>query len=443
MTTVPQIPMTTVPRIPLFPYFCIFIDQSVTDSQQSVDMRSMYTTADDCFLTFRTRDLLRNHLLVHHLVLDTNITAVNKFIDSHLEYQDQLIVCMSENSRIPGRNQTLYDGCPLCDRIIIVFSGIVQGFYRRNINSDWFANNVVHINRHIKYFPYECLDCKKITENHKEMTVCEKEIYSKMKQHIVEQHLRTARLTESELYTEVDKRVLKLEINTLDDLVSDEELGNRQNNNSVVFYYCLFCYKKYVTKKRAIDHYIKHMMPYLVCTVCAIKFKTFDDYRHHNSDHLGFNEYILNDYTIKRKWINKFINYINSYDIKMTTCALFQHNCLVCQFVVNVLEFPANGQPSTATTISGDILYSHIHNHLQYLPFECIDCDLNYNNKTEFCLDSIAEDHIRQTHNPIITDSQTMLKRYLRSNNCIEKFDQIIDKSVKQYKQTNEYMDYN
>ncbi|XP_054153733.1 uncharacterized protein LOC128952369 [Oppia nitens] len=215
-------------NIPDTPYFCILIDNSRPATPNCVPM---YTRTNDCFLTFRTRDLLRDHLLNDHLtnsVADKD--AVDKFMVWHLEYQDQLIKTMSESIKtIPDRSKTNYEGCPACDRIMSVFDirnepNAKHQLIVRNIDKDYPENNVNHINPHIKYYPFECRKCEEEIKNSGKTSdneyreVVKTAVKAKVKKHIIDKHLRTLKLERHELEVEVERWTQQFKVEELDKL---------------------------------------------------------------------------------------------------------------------------------------------------------------------------------------------------------------------------------
>ncbi|XP_054153576.1 zinc finger protein 43-like [Oppia nitens] len=485
-------------NIPDTPYFCILIDNS---RPATPDCVPMYTRTNDCFLTFRTLDLLRDHLLNDHLtnsVADKD--AVDKFMVRHLEYQDQLIKTMSESIKtIPDMSKTIYEGCPACDRIMSVFNirdepNAKHELVIRNIDKDYPESNVNHINPHIKYYPFECRKCEEEIKNSDKTSdneyrkVVKTAVKAKMKQHIIDKHLRTSKLERHDLEVEVERWTLQFKVEELDKLLrkptekwmnekektvdtlnnyqikpiadlllksltvsiepsvshsecqviaeesSEEEVNNEEFDalaDKSQVYPCLFCLKKYKTRNNAFDHYMRHLTTYLECEKCNLKFKTIGDFRHHNRDHNDINN-LKNflEYKASRKWVNRFSEYMKNPELKTRTCSLF---CPVCQFVSNVYNIEAFNKLSIGETIE-----SHIYHHLQYYPYECIDCSYD-DIDTEFVMDDSARQHLKDKHN--ISDYKTceLSIYFMKHNNSIKKFDELIPEIVDiTHKLTNE-----
>ena len=143
-----------------------------------------------------------------------------------------------------------------------------------------------------------------------------------------------------------------------------------------------------------------------------------------------------------RKWIEKFLDYLKN-DRQTVLAMTYNVNniyCVVCFMVSKVYNFESKTVLPKSVTIE-----SHIHNHLNYFPFECIDC--NYEDiKTEFYLDSKAKKHLYEKHG--IKNAEAMTQRELSSyfvnqSSSIIKINEMIQQSVEITQQINNFFSMN
>ncbi|CAG2111071.1 unnamed protein product [Medioppia subpectinata] len=236
-----------------------------------------------------------------------------------------------------------------------------------------------------------------------------------------------------------------------DEIISDDEVEISSDEEAFGFefdslkaktYGCVFCCKRYSDYNKAFDHYLRHCFVYLECAKCHLKLKNITDFRSHNALHKDQQNLLkLNEFKGVRKWIERFLRY-QSDDRKSLidmSCDVNRVYCPVCLFVSAVFDIQSTKQLANCETIE-----SHIHNHLQYFPYECIDC--NYEDiKTEFCLDAKAKRHLMDKHGVQSVDdiSAKELGTYFNSVSIIPKLDEMIAQTVEITNRINDFWTVN
>jgi hypothetical protein len=211
----------------------------------------------------------------------------------------------------------------------------------------------------------------------------------------------------------IDEEILKPAIVSID--------GKKQ------IFGCIFCHKKIEEYGLAFIHYLLHFNLFIGCEKCDLKFTSVDKFRSHNSLHNENSNLLnLNKFKVIRKWIEKFLNFMinDRKELIELTRDVTRVRCPVCLMVSNVYQINGKNDLQNDETIE-----SHIHKHLKYFPYECIDCSYD-DIKTEFCLDSNARNHLIDKHE--ISNANNLTKKELDSYfdnkmSSITKFDDIFE----------------
>ena len=156
-------------------------------------------------LCFVVKTGLERHLREKHFsdIYSDETFAIEIWIKRHIRYQEKVNKCMVQNIKtIPDRNKTIYKGCPMCDNIIKVFNiksdpkdCETHELLIKDINVDYFGDNINHINHHLSYYPYECLLCKDDVGRAQQIGEAGKDVVktvvkAMMRRHIIDRHLK-------------------------------------------------------------------------------------------------------------------------------------------------------------------------------------------------------------------------------------------------------------
>ncbi len=190
---------------------------------------------------------------------------------------------------------------------------------------------------------------------------------------------------------------------------------------------CIFCHEKFQEYSPAFIHYLLHFNLFIECAKCSQKFTSVDKFRSHNSLHNENSNLLnLNKFKVIRKWIEKFLNFMinERKELIELTRDVTRVRCPVCLMVSNIYHINGKNDLQNDETIE-----SHIHKHLKYFPYECIDCSYD-DIKTQFCLDSNAKNHLIDKH--LMSNANNFTKKELNSYfdnkmSSITKFDDIFE----------------
>ena len=202
-------------------------------------------------------------------------------------------------------------------------------------------------------------------------------------------------------------------------------------------YFCFFCDQILSSPEETKSHYLCHLGVFLECGECHLKFGSLESYRNHNSNHISSDKMLnLKDWNISKKWSDNYLEYIENEDqilkVYSPTNKMF---CPVCQKIkqlygncgTNCRQFEKSLKLSKIK-INEEYVRNHLHQHLQYLPYECIDCSFD-EKKTEFCLNSTARQHLKEVHN--IENAFDLrpneLKPYFELKKSIKRLDFLIE----------------
>ncbi len=200
--------------------------------------------------------------------------------------------------------------------------------------------------------------------------------------------------------------------------------------------YCVFCETQMKSSEEALDHYLSHCGVYIECKECHLKFSSLQSFRGHDSNHLDRNNMLyLEQFMDAKKWCDNYVKYIEKRDdIVKQVKNVSQIFCPVCHQMsrlFNINGFSDKPQNSEQLLLNEELIIDHLHQHLQYFPFECIDCSF-VDKKTAFCLNQKARQHLLEVHN--IKNANQLkvneLKTYFNKIKGITKLDNVIDNSL-------------
>lgn len=218
------------------------------------------------------------------------------------------------------------------------------------------------------------------------------------------------------------------DVTTSEEEVSDSEMNDMKEKFQI--FGCVFCWKRYKTYEKAVEHYLCHIKVFIECSQCDKLFTSIADFRSHNPEHNQKNNLKnVNEFKIARKWTENFLTFVTKEkerfaDLTRDRIHLF---CPICAFAHSVYDITSKKKLSASETVE-----SHLHSHFNYRPFECMDCSYD-DFRTEFFLDETARKHLRDKHNVSNEESLTTseLSAFFEKKNSIAFLDKLIDESIK------------
>lgn len=197
-------------------------------------------------------------------------------------------------------------------------------------------------------------------------------------------------------------------------------------------YFCIFCPAINLSKTDAYSHYGEHLEYFpVICRICGSKFSNVDHLMtHHQSIHSSQTivDYEISEDQVLMKWVNEFLesqlDYRKAVNRKVMPCSC-SYNCPVC------VKLMANEMTNSYMPCAehNDVSFSvHIHQHLNYFPYECSICKRSGKSVRVPNLDLLAMNHIRE--HKIESASMVQLCKNFPKTLVIPKLEKMIGDSV-------------
>lgn len=166
-------------------------------------------------------------------------------------------------------------------------------------------------------------------------------------------------------------------------------------------HFCIFCDVRFGVEdlEKTIRHYLQHLSISLVCLKCDIRFADLPSFRSHRHYSVAMLQSDVNqkNFLDMHKWARSFLAFQKSDACRRLSSGQFL--CPVCSSMsepgnpLNVFQnvSQVSSQPLQESVQS---VRQHLHQHLNYLPYTCQDCEIDEQPQLQaFCL---IDDNIRR-----------------------------------------------
>ncbi|XP_054161345.1 uncharacterized protein LOC128959425 [Oppia nitens] len=237
-------------------------------------------------------------------------------------------------------------------------------------------------------------------------------------------------------------------VSHVSDVIKDVSIDDKKDDSKEISYWtptkpktstktvdskisCLLCPKNFETIDSLKQHYISHLDVGLICGNCRQKFDSLVKYRKHDCQLMENNKLQnLDEFKSAKKWCEQY-GESDDRQLREYIEPNVHSYCPVCRSIKGVhqkrIQKLLTYKMSKTDKQSTDDHYqqsqrNHLHQHLIYFPYQCIDCQFD-DKITEFCLNKSAQQHLKDVHN--ITNAMQ-----LNSNEMLKYFE--LKKPIKQ-----------
>ena len=209
---------------------------------------------------------------------------------------------------------------------------------------------------------------------------------------------------------------------------SDESSEDELIQPKSLDFACIFCKNPCTSYEKAVTHYLKHLEVFYKCSQCDSNFLTINEFNNHNIKH-EFKGQLKNamKFIAARQWVCDFLKNMETSRKKVYRNKKEPIHCIVCSLNKNVLNIKNYEDIYCMRSVE-----EHLYHHLQYMPYRCIECALEYRQTDKqpkkFLINNFAKRHLLFPHK--IDISKMTMKEvssyYTKEFTEIGKLDEII-----------------